>query len=96
MNPKLTASLLILAAVLANVGFTALGSIFNYPDVLDEPAGRCSPPSATPGRRQRLVLGARALRRAVRARSRSASAGSRRTARCGSRCRSGSPPPSCR
>jgi len=40
MNPKLTASLLILAAVLANVGFTALGSIFNYPDVLDEPAGK--------------------------------------------------------
>jgi len=39
MNPKLTALLMILAAVLANVGFTALGSIFNYPDVLDEPAG---------------------------------------------------------
>jgi hypothetical protein len=39
MNRKLTASLLILAAVLANVAFTALGSIFNYPDVLDEPAG---------------------------------------------------------
>ena len=39
MNPKLTAGLLILAAILANVGFTALGSIFNYPDVLDEPAG---------------------------------------------------------
>jgi len=39
MNRKVTASLLILAAVLANVGFTALGSIFNYPDVLDEPAG---------------------------------------------------------
>src|SRR4051794_34419155 len=39
MNPKLTAALLILAAVLANVGFAALGSIFNYPDVLDEPAG---------------------------------------------------------
>jgi hypothetical protein len=38
MNPKLTAALLILAAVLANVAFTALGSIFNYPDVLDEPA----------------------------------------------------------
>ena len=34
MNRKLTASLLIVAAVLANVGFTALGSIFNYPDVL--------------------------------------------------------------
>src|SRR4029453_3859511 len=39
MNRKVTASLLILAAVLANVAFTALGSIFNYPDVLDEPAG---------------------------------------------------------
>jgi hypothetical protein len=40
MNRKLTAALLVLAAVLANVGFTALGSIFNYPDVLDEPAGK--------------------------------------------------------
>ena len=40
MNAKLTASLLIIAAVLANVGFTALGSTFNYPDVLDEPAGQ--------------------------------------------------------
>jgi Domain of unknown function (DUF4386) len=40
MNRKLTASLLILAAILANVGFTALGGIFNYPDVLDEPAGK--------------------------------------------------------
>ena len=40
MNPRLTALLLILAAVLANVAFTALGSIFNYPDVLDEPAGQ--------------------------------------------------------
>jgi hypothetical protein len=40
MNRKLTATLLILAAVLASVGFTALGSIFNYPDVLDEPAGK--------------------------------------------------------
>jgi hypothetical protein len=39
MNPKLTAGLLIAAAILANLGFTALGSIFNYPDVLDEPAG---------------------------------------------------------
>jgi uncharacterized protein DUF4386 len=39
MNPKLTATLMIAAAVLANVGFTALGSIFNYPDVLKEPAG---------------------------------------------------------
>ena len=40
MNRKLTAVLLILAAVLANLAFTALGSIFNYPDVLDEPAGQ--------------------------------------------------------
>src|SRR3954469_21964605 len=40
MNRKFTGTLLILAAVLANVAFTALGSIFNYPDVLDEPAGK--------------------------------------------------------
>lgn len=39
MTARRTAVLLILAAVLANLGFTALGSIFNYPDVLDEPAG---------------------------------------------------------
>jgi len=39
MNPRLTAALLIAAAVLANLAFAALGSIFNYPDVLDEPAG---------------------------------------------------------
>jgi hypothetical protein len=39
MNRTLTAILLIVAAVLANVGFTALGSVFDYPDVLDEPAG---------------------------------------------------------
>ena len=38
MNPKLTAAALIVAAVLANVAFTALGSVFNYPDVLDAPA----------------------------------------------------------
>jgi hypothetical protein len=37
---KRTAWLLIAAAVLANVAFTALGSIFNYPDVLDEPAAQ--------------------------------------------------------
>ncbi len=40
MNRKLTATLLILAAILANVGFTALGGVFNYPDVLNEPAGK--------------------------------------------------------
>ena len=40
MSRKLTASLLVLAAILANVAFAALGSIFDYPDVLDEPAGQ--------------------------------------------------------
>jgi len=39
MSPRRTSFLLILAAVLANLAFTALGSIFNYPSVLDEPAG---------------------------------------------------------
>lgn len=38
MHPRRTAALLIVAAVLANLAFTALGSIFDYPDVLDEPA----------------------------------------------------------
>jgi hypothetical protein len=37
MNRKLTAVLLVAAAVLTNIAFTALGSIFNYPDVLKEP-----------------------------------------------------------
>ena len=40
MTPKLTAVLLISAAVLATVAFSALGSIFDYPDVLDHPAGQ--------------------------------------------------------
>jgi hypothetical protein len=39
MNRKLTAIALIAAAVLTNAGFTALSSIFNYPDVLKEPTG---------------------------------------------------------
>jgi hypothetical protein len=38
MNRKLTAALLVTAAVSTNVAFTALGSVFNYPDVLKEPA----------------------------------------------------------
>jgi hypothetical protein len=37
MNRKLTAALLVTAAVLTNIAFTALGSIFNYPDILKEP-----------------------------------------------------------
>ncbi|MGV1007171.1 MAG: DUF4386 family protein [Dermatophilaceae bacterium] len=38
MTRKLTASLLITAAVLTNVAFTVLGMVFSYPDVLKEPA----------------------------------------------------------
>jgi hypothetical protein len=37
MNRKLTAALLISAAVLTNVAFTVLGSVFDYPDVLKKP-----------------------------------------------------------
>ena len=39
MNRKLTAALLIAAAVLTNVAFTALGSVFDYPDILKKPTG---------------------------------------------------------
>jgi hypothetical protein len=37
MNRKLTAALLITAAVLTNIAFTVLGSVFDYPDILKEP-----------------------------------------------------------
>ena len=37
MNRKSTAALLVTVAVLTNLAFTALGSIFNYPDILEEP-----------------------------------------------------------
>jgi hypothetical protein len=37
MNRKLTAVLLMAAAVLTNAAFTVLGSLFKYPDVLKEP-----------------------------------------------------------
>lgn len=36
MNRKLTAALLIAAAVLTNAAFTVLGTVFSYPDVLKE------------------------------------------------------------
>jgi hypothetical protein len=39
MNRKTTAALLVAAAILTNVAFTALGTVFNYPDVLKEPPG---------------------------------------------------------
>ncbi|CAG0994116.1 hypothetical protein METP2_02799 [Methanosarcinales archaeon] len=35
---KLAAALLVLGAVLANIAFIGLGSVFNYPDILQEPA----------------------------------------------------------
>src|SRR4051794_40019443 len=38
MNRKLTAIALITASVLTMAGFTVLGSVFDYPDVLKEPA----------------------------------------------------------
>jgi len=38
MNRRLTAALLVTAAVLTNVAFTALGSVFDYPDILKEPS----------------------------------------------------------
>ena len=97
MNPRSHRRLLILAAVLANVAFTALGSIFNYPDVLDEPAGQVLAAFRDhAGRVSAWFLAPGALRRAARAdrdRRRPAvvAAGP-----CGSRCRSGSRRPSCR
>jgi hypothetical protein len=39
MNRKLTAALLIAAAVLTTVAFAALGSVFDYPDILKKPTG---------------------------------------------------------
>jgi hypothetical protein len=37
MTPRRTAVLMIVAAVLANVAFTGLGVVFDYPDVLKQP-----------------------------------------------------------
>src|SRR5205085_7916905 len=37
MNRKLTAALLVAAAVLSDLAFTALGAVFDYPGVLKEP-----------------------------------------------------------
>ena len=37
MTPRSTSALLITAAVLANVAFTGLGAVFDYPDVLKHP-----------------------------------------------------------
>jgi hypothetical protein len=37
MNRRLTAALLVAAAVLTTVAFTVLGTVFDYPDILKEP-----------------------------------------------------------
>ena len=37
MSRKVTAALLMTAAVLTNAAFTVLGMVFNYPDVLKQP-----------------------------------------------------------
>ena len=97
MNRKLTAVLLILAAVLANLGFAALGSIFNYPDVLDEPAGDVlasfrAHEGAVSAWFAVLALSAALLAPIAIGVGRLVDA----RARCGSRSRSGSPPRSCR
>lgn len=39
MTPRRTAVLMITATVLLNAAFTGLGTVFNYPDVLKQPAG---------------------------------------------------------
>jgi hypothetical protein len=39
MTARRTAALMIAAAVLVNVAFTGLGTVFDYPDVLKQPAG---------------------------------------------------------
>jgi hypothetical protein len=38
MNTRRTAALMVAAAVLVNVAFTGLGAVFDYPDVLNQPA----------------------------------------------------------
>jgi hypothetical protein len=38
LTPRRTAGLMVAAAVLANVAFTGLGTVFDYPDVLKHPA----------------------------------------------------------
>jgi hypothetical protein len=38
MTPRRTAAVLVAAAVLLDVAFTGLGAVFDYPDVLDQPA----------------------------------------------------------
>ena len=68
MNRKLTAIALITAAILTNAGFTALGSIFNYPDVLKEPTAEILDRfRETPNQRLHLVRRPGPLRRVVRA-----------------------------
>ena len=97
MNRKLTAALLIAAAVLTNVAFTALGTVFDYPDMLKEPVDDILAAfRASQGAVDRLVHGAGAVGGAVRADRHRRRPALHAAARCGSRCRSASPPRSCR
>ena len=97
MNRKLTAVLLIAAAVLTNAAFTVLGTVFNYPDVLKEPveeilaAFRASQTAVTVWF---AVLALSAALFAPDRRRRRPAVGT--TGRCGSPSRSASPPPSSR
>ena len=95
MNPRLTAALLITAAVLTNAAFTVLGTVFNYPDILAEPVEDIL--AAFRAHQTAVVAWFTVMapsRRPCSPPSPSASAGSS-THRSmeGSRCRSGSPPP---
>ena len=98
MTRKLTASLLILAAVLANVGFTgARHRSSTTPTCSTSRPARCSRTFRdNRGRGERLVRVLALWPRPCSLRSRSASDDCPRSGRCGSRCRSGSRRPSCR
>ena len=96
MNRKLTAALLIAAAVLGMAAFTGLGSVFNYPDVLNEPAGDVL---AEFRDSQGVVSGWFLVLAAAAALFVPIAIGVGRLSRpgpCASPCRWGSPPESCR
>src|SRR3954471_20657413 len=66
MTPRRTAILMITAAALVNAAFTGLGSVFDYPDVLKQPADSVlasfgASRGAAAGRFLALALGAALL-----------------------------------
>ena len=92
MPPRRTAVLMIGAAVLVNVAFTGLGTVFDYPDVLKHPADEVlasfrASQGAVSAWFLALALGRRSSRR-----SRSGWAGCRTCGLCGGRSPSASPP----